>query len=84
MRRFVARVNFSCTLIGKRPQSLVILSNGININKIVLINSQGQIISQETKPMLTTKIDIRNLKKGIYFVLFHTEGCVQSEKLIVE
>lgn len=60
------------------------LKSNININRISISNSLGQVIYSATVDQKETKLDISHFKAGMYYVSIETDNGTATQKLMVD
>ena len=54
-----------------------------NVNQVVVTNSIGQVVLQKNVSAIDNKIDVSNLKNGVYFMILNSESERKTSKFMV-
>ena len=54
-----------------------------NVNQVVVTNSIGQVVLQKNVSAMDNKIDVSNLKNGVYFMILNSESERKTSKFMV-
>jgi hypothetical protein len=54
-----------------------------NLNQVVVTNSIGQVVLQKNASAIDNKIDVANLKNGVYFMILNSESERKTSKFVV-
>jgi len=58
--------------------------DGADIQKVVMMNSRGQVVYQNDSPLNINSIDVKQLQSGIYILRIETSYGVKTGKIVVE
>ena len=64
-------------------ESITVLTDGLNMTKVELMNIAGQIISSTEVNSTLVKVDVSTVSSGVYFVkVFSAEGTAVKQLII--
>jgi hypothetical protein len=63
---------------------IFISSNSGNIESVQIIDLSGSVVKNTLNNAFVTRVDVSDLKSGIYFVRFSINGKLQTQRIIVQ
>lgn len=77
-------VNKNDIRIYPNPATEVINVEGLDMQKVTIMNYHGQIVYENKNPLLNNSINIEQFISGIYILKIETSNGLQIKKIVIE